>query len=297
MTLLTPLAGCRSWRAATKAVDVASARNLTFHGLNALHRGDVGQAEALLKQAAEACPTDQRIRQHLATAMVQNGSVDGAIEQLQRALEHSPNDPRLHVELGKLYLGRNQIQPATKHADIALRIDRQSAIAWHLKGQCQTILGNLDEAISSYHRACNCDSASPSIQLQIAKIYRHQNRPLQALNALSLYNEKFPSDQVPLPAIVLMADTMADLNQHQRANTMLAQAVERTDATADTWLALSKTQANLGDFSEATMTTQRAAQLFPDSRPLQDWSTELASLSNSSDDNSRTAALPSADLY
>ena len=84
---------------------------------------------------------------------------------------------------------------------------------------------------------------------------------------------------------------MSDLNQHQRAASVLADASKRSDATAETWLALSKTQAKLGDLSEAIFVARQAANRFPAADSLRAWTNELASRNAESSPVERTAGL------
>lgn len=281
-------------RSATGDADIAAARDLTFHGMNALHYGRPDQAENLLSRAVEASPCDQRIRQHLASAMVQQGKVDLAIEQLEMAIDKSCQDPRLHVELGNLYLLKQQPATAAEHASVALRINRQNPCAWTLRGRCQEAQGDLESALASYHRAAGLENVDPQVQIHIAATYRRMGRPLQALNALQVYSENFASEQVPLDAILLTANTLSDLKQYQRATEHLAQATHRQDATPETWLALSRAHEMAGNTSAARLTARNAQQLFPNHVDLQ---TRVASLEQTESSVDRTASVPATNRY
>ncbi len=279
-------------RSATGDANIAAARDLTFHGMTALHEGRADQAESLLTQAVEASPCDQRIRQHLATAMVQQGKVDAAIVQLETAIEQSCHDPRLYVELGNLYLLKKRPDQAGEYAAAALQINRQNPCAWMLQGRCEEQRGDLDAALASYHRAAGLEQVDPQVHIHLAETYRKLERPLQALNALELYSESFPADQVSLQAVMLTADTLLDLKQHQRAHEQLLMACQRPDANAATWLALSRAQSLSGTPTAALATARQAHQAFPGDPRIADWIARLESQVAAA--APRTAAVPPA---
>ncbi len=277
-------------RSASHEANLGAVRDLTFQGVNALHHGQVDQAATLLQQAVQASPDDQRIRQHLADAMVQQGRVDAAIQQLQAAIESSPHDPRLYVELGTLHLSRNQPETALVCAESALKINRQLPCAWVLHGQCKESTRDLHAALASFHRAAALPDVSPDVQINIAQTYRSMDRPMQALNALELFTENYATDQIPESTVLLMADTLVDLKQTDRATEQLAQLTRRHDATPEAWLALSRIQSATGGTATALMTAQDASQLFPQDQRLIAWTNELSSQLDRPD--RRTAGLP-----
>lgn len=282
-------------RNATSEANIASARDLTFHGMNALHQGESGQAESLLAQAVQACPDDQRIRQHLASAMVEQGKLDEAIAQLETALEHSHHDPRLLVELGNLHLLKQQPGQAMQYADAALRINRQIPCGWILKGRCEAARNSHESALASFHRAAGLNDVPAEVQVYLAETYRTMQRPMQALSALEVYSENFGADQMPMDAVMLMAETLVDLNQTQRAADQLAQATGRSDATSATWIALSQIQELAGDPSAALMTARNAVTVFPNDRDIQAWTASL--VDETRQQGSRTAALPKSNGF
>lgn len=262
-------------RSATNAGNITAARSLTLDGMNAMHYGRPEQAETLLRMAVEQCPSDQRIRQHLATSMVKQGKVDEAIQELEIAVDQTCQDPRLFVELGNLYLGEGDLQQATENAETALNLGRQNPSAWILLGQCQEARGDFQAALASFHRAAGFDEADPIVQLEIAKVYRSLERPLEALTALEVYAETLPSDEISSEALLLTADTLTALKQYQSASQCLSQAAARPDATSDVWVALSKSFYNTGDTEMAIGTAQQALRAFPNDNAVADWLVNL----------------------
>ncbi len=281
-------------RSASNPANIVAARSLTQNGMNAMHYGHTQQAESLLSQAVEKCPSDQRIRHHLASAMVKQGKFDEAIAQLETAVQQSCQDSRLFVDLGELYLIKGDATKAAWNAEKALEANRQNSEAWVLRGRCHEAQRDIPAALADYHRASGLDDAGPEVQLYIAKAYRQMERPLEALTALEVYSESFPSEQMPTEALLLTADTLAELKQYPSAQQVLQQASQRPDATPEVWIALSKSQFNAGKTNSAIGTAKEAMLVFPESSELVNWT---ASLENASPAIQQTASRSGALRY
>ncbi len=269
--------GCCQFRAAAIDGQIARARELTFHGLNALHHGRSDQAQQLLSQAVKRSPKNERIRQHLATALLDQGQVDQAVEQLQLALEHAPNDPELHVEIGNLYLIKKQPQLALQHAGLALQQNRQLAAAWVLKGRSQRDQDDLSGALVSFHRAANYESEVTDTQLEIASTCRRLGQPMRALTALELFAQQYPPQQIPTEVMRLTGMVLMELNQFERATETLAAATQAADASSEVWIALSRAQLGSGDESNARLTALTAARKFPGDGTIAAWIQDIES--------------------
>ncbi len=265
--------GCHSFRSGAVENQIAKARNLTFHGLNALHLGRTDQAQQLLDQAAHVCPTDQRIRQHLASALVDQGQIDRAIEQLHVGIRHAPSEPTLYVELGDLYLKKHQPHLALESADKALEHNRGLASAWLLKGRSLRAQDDPVGALSSFHRAASFSDNASEIHLEIAKTYSLLGKPMRALTSLEICAQQFAPDQIPVEVVLLTGKTLADLKNYRRAIDILAEGVRRHDAIPEMWIALSQSQLRSGDRSSARLTALSAAKKFPSDTSVISWST------------------------
>ena len=275
LAALAACSGCRTMRSGNNPANVTDARLLTQNGMNAMHYGYTQQAESLLSQAVDKCPSDQRIRHHLASAMVKQGKYDEAIAQLETAVQQSCQDARLFVDLGELYLIKGDATKAAWNAEKALEANRQNSEAWVLRGRCHEAQRDVPSALADYHRASGLDDANPEVQLYIAKAYRQMGRPLEALTALEVYNESFPSEQIPTEALLLTANTLTELKQFPSAKQALQRASQRPDATPEIWLALSKLQFNAGETISAIGTAREAMLVFPENKELVNWTVSL----------------------
>lgn len=280
------LAGCCSFGDRASKRNVAEARELTSLGLNALHRGRPAEASRFLRQACDTCPEDTRIRRHLASSLTESGRADLAIYELKQAIEQSSVDPATHVELGTLLLAQGQPHAAREQAMLALELNRQMSEAWLLKGRCEKADNQLQVAIDSLHRAANYNPESRETRLELAECWAASGEPLRAMTAIEIYNANYADDQIPIHAVELAGRVMMDLKQHSRAAQILAGATRRNDATAETWILLSRAQLAAGDRSTAQLTAMSAQQSYPENPEIP----ILIAMLNSESDGSLQAA-------
>ncbi len=275
--LILSAAGCCSFGNRANETRIATARELTSHGLSALYKGHADEATRLLVDACAANPEDCRIRHHLATALVEQGQIDSAITQLNMAIGQSPDDPGLHVELGKLYLRQGQPYAARQQANLALQLNRQMATAWLLRGRSERAAGQLDEALDSLHRAAAYDGGCQETRLELAAAWIQKAEPLRALTTLEAHNSGYAPDQVPLEAVELTGRALVGLQQYQRASRLLSDATHREHASPDVWILLSRAQLLSGDPSSAQLTAISAQRAFPNDPAVAQWLNQLNS--------------------
>ncbi|HEY4011283.1 MAG TPA: tetratricopeptide repeat protein [Acidobacteriaceae bacterium] len=90
--------------------DQLSEQPLLNLGIVLLHRGELGEAEPLLTQAAALAPKDARIHEQLGHLYMQKADYVAAQRELKQACELDPKNSGLHFLLGQAYrhLGRQQ---------------------------------------------------------------------------------------------------------------------------------------------------------------------------------------------
>ena len=275
LVLVSGLSGCCAWGKRACDQQIAQGRELTYDALNALHRGHVDRAETLLSEATEVCPNDQRIREHLAHTLVQKGDLDRAIVHMTQAVNSSGGDPRLHVELGRLYLTSRQPHIAYQHALKALQGNRQLAPAWALKGRAELENGQFETALASLHRSLGYDDQQTDVSMDIARTYQKLGRPGRALATIELLSKNFPPGQEPQHLVLLKGTTLVDLKQFGRAVECLAQGASRSDADAELLVQLSRAQHLAGELSNARLTARTAKDRFPDNQAVRQWVASL----------------------
>jgi spermidine synthase len=132
--------------------DRDDAQLLTEAALGAVKRGDRQRAEQLVGYSLEHSETAQA---HSMLGELQNarGDESGAIESWQAALTLDPNHFYTLVNLGKLFLTRQDTARAVTYLDHALQIDPTSARAHHLRGLAYQASGDDERAAVEYRKA------------------------------------------------------------------------------------------------------------------------------------------------
>ena len=116
--------GCRSLSSrGPVAQSVATCRQLTQQGVNAMERGDWKRAESLLARAVQTSATDADARRNYAETLWHRGATQDALVQLEEARRLAVEDPSLAVRTGELYLALGQVSMASQMVDEALRLD------------------------------------------------------------------------------------------------------------------------------------------------------------------------------
>ncbi len=89
----------------------------------------------------------------LAGAIGQTGDLDGARDQIEKALQIKPNYAGAHYNLGMIMLYRHDFEKAQEEFNFALQANKLDPMAWNALGVAQVNLGKTDEAIANYRHA------------------------------------------------------------------------------------------------------------------------------------------------
>lgn len=195
---LVALAGCQLMpRSAPVTQELAEARRLSNEGLAAADRDNLEQAEELLSQAVQSCPTDIDARQHYAEVLWERGEQLAAIHQVKQALQVAPEDEGLCVAGGRMYLELGLLDDADRLADTAVSTAPTSARCWHLRAETNLARGRIDDALGDFHRALAIEPDNREILLDTAEAYRRASRPTRALATLAILEETYGPGQIP----------------------------------------------------------------------------------------------------
>jgi tetratricopeptide (TPR) repeat protein len=93
----------------------------------------------------------------LAGAIGQTGDLDGARDQIEKALQLKPNYAGAHYNLGMIMLYRRDFEKAQEEFNFALQANKLDPMAWNALGVAQVNLGKTDEAIANYRHAIELD--------------------------------------------------------------------------------------------------------------------------------------------
>lgn len=125
----------------------------------AMNRGDLEEAEALLRRSAELRPRNARTWNSLGTLLTEAQRFREAEEAFERALEVRADQPVTHLNLGQLYLRTNRPGEAARAFREALRLEPTNpaasrALAWILATSTDVELRDGAEALRLARALC-----------------------------------------------------------------------------------------------------------------------------------------------
>jgi cytochrome c-type biogenesis protein CcmH/NrfG len=111
-----------------------------------MKRKDWNQAYQLLKQAVALNPAEPEVPGMLAGAATRKGLTSEAVQYCRKALALNPNNAILWNELGKLYLGKDELGLALVAFRQSARINPADAVAVQGRVEALLKLGQEEEA-------------------------------------------------------------------------------------------------------------------------------------------------------
>lgn len=258
--------GCRAITQYDESKQTISARRLSRQGLEAMHAGQWDVAEDLFSDALALTAADDRAHWGLAESLWQRGEKQAALKHMEAAVRLSASDPRLMQRLGKMYLDLNRVADADRQSLAALQADRQSAEVWGLRGDCLVKLGDHDGALAAYHQALALKPDFPDVQLEIAELYRQQERYDRLLATIDRLQDTIGSDGVcPSRAHILRGIALHRLQRFGDAQGCFQDAIASDPNNPEPHLHLAALLLEQGDAQSARVTLQQAIALSPQS--------------------------------
>lgn len=254
LLLVASSVGCRALRNGRQTRALATARQLSLRGADALQQQKWNDAEMLFSEAIRHSQADERAQWGYAEVLWQQNQRAAASQHMSHAVEMSGGNPDLVVRLGQMYLEQDQLDQAIAQADTALKAQRTHAGAWALRGDALRQQEQLDEALDSYHRSLIYRADSPNVQIAIAQIYRQLGRPQRALATLDNLTDHLPEENVPPRTWLLRGQALADLGELNEAKRCWRHAALcANDTDSELLLELAKSQFDCQDLAEARL--------------------------------------------
>lgn len=229
---------------AAEQSDPRDARWPYFQGV-ILAESDAEGAVQKLERAADLCADQPEApRLQLAELLLAHGHLEKAGEQFQHVLQHSPNNARAHLGLGRLALLKGELAQGPTHAGFAIS-DRHTQKASHLLlAQIHERLGDQASADKAYRQAAGLpnDATWPDPYLEEA-------RRLQTGMKTILIQVNLLLEQGRLDACIAQCRSL--LRDYPDSDMI--------------WLTLGKALVQKRDFPAAQEVLQKVLQLVPDS--------------------------------
>lgn len=268
VTAVLLLPGCRwPWRGGPGSKSLADCRRLMQQGLAAAEREQHRQAESLLAEAVDTCPSDPDARRHYAETLWERGARPDAIAQLEEALRLDPEDASLHARLAEMYLETGRADRARRHAEQALDLNPGRSAAWAIRGRVMRAVDHPQQALADYHRALANAPDDQQILLEMAELYRQLNRPRRALATLHRLADTYSPGEEPQQVLYLTGLAQMALGRYEDAVDSLSSAIVRDRPTPELFYRLGEAELLAGRPGRATAAAQQALALAPDHGP------------------------------
>jgi len=255
---------------------VATCRQLTQQGINAMDRGDWKRAESLLGRAVQTCTVDVDAKRNYAEALWHRGATREALAQLEGARGLASEDPALAVRTGELYLTLGQVSQARRMVDESLRMDPKFALAWALRGRVAIAEGQPRQALADYQRSLGYAPGNQDVAILVAETYRQLNEPEHALLTLQSITDSFSRGEEPQRVMYLQGLALTALGRYEDATQMFSQAARRDQPTPEILCHQAEAELLAGRFSNAQVTVQQALALDPNHRDSRALSERMA---------------------
>ncbi len=181
-----------SYRAAAE-LSPNDPRILTNLGLVLSKTGDMDGAAAMHRRVISLAPADFRGHLNLALVAQRQGRIDEAEHEFREAARISPNEAIVRLALGTLLHGAGRFAEALPEFDAAARLAPTSADAQNGMGECLMKLGRTKEAIAAFETAVRLKPDHAAAMKNLAAAKRQVTRNVRENDALMRSDDEFCS--------------------------------------------------------------------------------------------------------
>ncbi|XP_047722122.1 protein O-mannosyl-transferase TMTC1 isoform X2 [Prionailurus viverrinus] len=262
------------------------------------------EAEEIYQAGIKNCPDSSDLHNNYGVFLVDTGSPEKAVAHYQQAITLSPSHHVALVNLGRLYrsLGENSL--AEEWYKRALQVSRKAEILSPL-GALYYNTGRYEEALQIYREAAALQPSQRELRLALAQvlavmgqtkeaekmtnhivseetgclecyrllsaIYSKQERHDKALDAIDKALQLKPKDpKVVSELFFTKGNQLREQNLLDKAFESYKAAVELNPDQAQAWMNMGGIQHIKGNYVSARAYYERALQLVPDSKLLQE---------------------------
>lgn len=155
---------------------------------------EIPAALSTYRKALEIRPDDPEIHLALGRARAAGGDAEGAIRAYRRSLEIDPDRALPHVNLGIVQAARGRERAAISEYEAALEINPREVLAHFNLGNLHLRARRTAEAIEAYRRAAEIDSGLAPVHFNLARAYILEREYRRALASVRIGLEFEPED-------------------------------------------------------------------------------------------------------
>lgn len=132
---------------------------------------------------------DEEVFLLLANISEENKDTNGAIQNLNRALDCNYTYYKAYYNLGCIFASKKSYLLALNNFELALKYKKDCPEAYYNLACCQIKLKNYASAKKNLIKAINLDSSNKNYYYNLAYCYKELNNPKQAQKILDVYNK------------------------------------------------------------------------------------------------------------
>lgn len=219
------------------------------------------EAEALFRRVLQLNPKSIVASRNLAGALLAQDKPDDAIRQYNQAIQLSPQDSDLKIEVAKLNLGQGNFAEALSTLE-TIKLDHFPPSAVPLKAASLLGVGRRSDAEGLIPRV----KGFPGVALDLAQVFVTANDSDAALKTLSLVNPapKGAAAQV----YYLKGRALRQKGQAVAAMTSFREALAADPKSVETLVAMAEIFAGESKHADSLTMLEKARALSPDSREV-----------------------------
>ncbi len=243
------------------ASEPANEQALTMLGIVRGRQRRYAEAEALFRRVLQLNPKSIVASRNLAGALLAQEKPDDAIRQYNQAIQLSPQDSDLKIEVAKLYLRQGNFPEALSTLE-TIKPDHFPVSAIPLKAASLLGVGRRADAEALIARV----KGSPPAALDLAQVFVGANDSDAALKTLSLVNPvpKAAAAQV----YYLKGRALRQRGQGVAAMTSFRQSLAANPKSVETLIAIAEIFAGENKHADSLQMLEKARALNPDSREV-----------------------------
>jgi Flp pilus assembly protein TadD len=161
-----------------------SAINHMYLGIALARAGDVEKGRRELSAALQMEPQNARIRLNLGSVYLQRGEENRARTEIEKALELDPWLAEAHNNLGMILAKGDQFEDAARHFRIAADLEPRYLEAMFNLGLALRNMNRIDGALKAFRRAAEIAPDNPQAQYALGMILRDKGDAAGARVAL-----------------------------------------------------------------------------------------------------------------
>ncbi len=194
-----------------------------FHlALVDISMGRAEAAEAGLRRVLDLDPRDSKSYFLLAKLLSAQRDYDSALEVLDRGIARAGDGAPFQTSRAEILLARGDLSNGEKAAEAALEIDSGSPRAHHFLGLIRERRGDVPGAIEAYEKEIARFPHDPSTFLNLAELYRRQDRRADEVRILEDALARAPRHGVVL---IRLGRAYLEAGLHERARAVVKQGL------------------------------------------------------------------------